>query len=90
MINMFMADENKDVLKLLQLFRVQLHFRGKLPVFSAPVVKDSQRAFACNGKTAVIVMGDQQILFHEKAHLHGDTNSILCLFCQRVQDKISI
>ena len=86
MVDMLMADENEDVVVSLQLFGRDLFVRGQFPALSAPVVEDGQRMPARNGKTAVIVMGDQQVLLHEDVHLHGNSNSVLRLF-QRGQDK---
>ena len=87
MIDMLMADEDKNVLELFQFVRGQLPVRSQFPVLTAPVVKNYQRPLACDGKTAVIVMGDQQILLHEVAHLHGMTNSILRLFAKVCKTK---
>ena len=79
MVNVFMADEHKHVFKLLQQFSGDLLFRFQFTVFPAPIVKNHKRPFARDGKTAVVIMGDQQILLHADAHLHGIANSILRL-----------
>ena len=89
MVDMFMADKDKDVVILFQFFRCELLFRGQFSPFSAPVIEDGQRVLARNGKTAVIEMGDQQVLLHEEVHLHG--NAIASFVLQpRKEDKSSI
>ena len=71
MVNVFVADENKDVFEPLKFFGRDLEAGGKFPALPAPVIENKQRMIVRNGKTAVIIMGDDIVLFHADAHLHG-------------------
>ena len=70
-VDMLVADKNEYVVVRAELFGGQLKFGRQLPALPAPVVKDQQRMFSRDGKTAVVIMGDQKRMLHADVSLHG-------------------
>ena len=70
-IDMFVADENEYFVIRAELFGGQLQLGRQLPALPAPVVKDQQRMFSRDGKTAMVIMGDQKRMLHADVYLHG-------------------
>ena len=70
-IDMFVADENEYFVIRAELFGCQLQLGCQLPALPAPVVKDQQRMFSRDGKTAMVIMGNQKRMLHADVYLHG-------------------
>ena len=71
MINMLVADKNKNVMIRPHLLGSQFQVGSQFPVFSAPLVKDQQLMFPGDGKAAMVIMSAKIRMLHADAHLHG-------------------